>query len=118
MVGVVGLGSEDPELKSHSAVELIPGGVYSACHPSEVGKGVPACWYPVPEWRPVQDCAQQPRRLLRQHQRFAQRMVPIDGWMEIHQQQRRQQNAPLGAVLKLKRDIYYYDYDTSIIIQT
>ena len=27
-----------PEFKSHSAVELIPGGVDSACHPSEVGK--------------------------------------------------------------------------------
>ena len=38
MVTVVGLGSKDPELKSHSAVELIPGGVDSACHPSEVGK--------------------------------------------------------------------------------
>ena len=37
MVRVVGLGSEDPEFKSHS-VELIPGGVDSACHPSEVGK--------------------------------------------------------------------------------
>ena len=38
MVRVVGLGSENPEFKSHSAVELIPGGVDSACHPSEVGK--------------------------------------------------------------------------------
>ena len=38
MVRVVGLGSEDPEFKSHSAVELIPGGVNSACHPSEVSK--------------------------------------------------------------------------------
>ena len=38
MVGVVGLGSSDPKFKSHSAVELIPGGVNSACHPSEVGK--------------------------------------------------------------------------------
>ena len=38
MVRVVGLGSEDPEFKSRSAVELIPGGVDSACHPSEVGK--------------------------------------------------------------------------------
>ena len=38
MVRVVGLGSQDPEFKSHSAVELIPGGVDSACHPSEVGK--------------------------------------------------------------------------------
>ena len=38
MVRMVGLGSEDPELKSHSAVELIPGGVDSACHPSKVGK--------------------------------------------------------------------------------
>ena len=38
MVRVVGLGSEDPEFKSRSAVELIPGGVNSTCHPSEVGK--------------------------------------------------------------------------------
>ena len=38
MVGVVGLGSDNPELKSHSAVELIPGGVDSACYPCEVGK--------------------------------------------------------------------------------
>ena len=38
MVRVVGLGSSDPEFKSHSAVELIPGGVNSACHPSEVCK--------------------------------------------------------------------------------
>jgi len=38
MAGVVGLGSEGREFKSQSAVELIPGGVDSACHPSEVGK--------------------------------------------------------------------------------
>ena len=38
MVLVVGLGSSDPELKSHLAVELIPGGVDSACRPSEVSK--------------------------------------------------------------------------------
>ena len=38
MVRVVGLGSEDPEFKSSLAVELIPGGVDSACHPSEVSK--------------------------------------------------------------------------------
>ena len=38
MVGVVGLGSENPEFKSHSVVELIPGGVDSACSHSEVGK--------------------------------------------------------------------------------
>ena len=38
MVKLVGLGSKDPEFKSPSAVELIPGGVDSACHPSEVGK--------------------------------------------------------------------------------
>ena len=38
MVGMVGFGSEDPEFKSHSAVELIRGGVDSACHPSEVCK--------------------------------------------------------------------------------
>ena len=34
----VGLGSEAPEFKSCSSVELLPGGVDSACHPSEVGK--------------------------------------------------------------------------------
>ena len=38
MVRVVGLGSSDHEFKPHLAVELIPGGVASACHPSEVGK--------------------------------------------------------------------------------
>ena len=38
MVRVVGFGSSGPEFKSHSAVELIPGGINSACHPSEVGK--------------------------------------------------------------------------------
>ena len=38
IVRVVGLGSKDPEFKSPLAVELTPGGVDSACHPSEVGK--------------------------------------------------------------------------------
>jgi len=38
MVGVVGLGSQGPRFKSHSAVELIPGGIDSARHPSEVSK--------------------------------------------------------------------------------
>ena len=38
MVRVAGLGSEGPEFKSRSAVELTPGGVNSAYHPSEVGK--------------------------------------------------------------------------------
>ena len=38
IVWSVGLGSKDSEFKSHSDVELIPGGVDSACHPSEVGK--------------------------------------------------------------------------------
>ena len=39
MVRVVGLGSESPEFKpGFLPVELIPGGVDSACHPSEVGK--------------------------------------------------------------------------------
>ena len=37
-VWVVGLGSQGPEFRSRSAVELIPGGVNSARHPSEVGK--------------------------------------------------------------------------------
>ena len=38
IVRVAGLGSSDPEFKSHLVVQLIPGGVDSACHPSEVGK--------------------------------------------------------------------------------
>ena len=38
MVWVVGLGSENPEFKSHSDVELMLGGVDNACHPSEVSK--------------------------------------------------------------------------------
>ena len=38
IVRVVCLGSQDPEFKSPSAVELIPGGVDQACRPSEVGK--------------------------------------------------------------------------------
>ena len=38
LVRVVGFGSSIPEFQSRSAVELIPGGVNSACHPSEVGK--------------------------------------------------------------------------------
>ena len=38
MVRVVGLGLEDPEFKSHLAVELTPGGVDFARHPSKVGK--------------------------------------------------------------------------------
>ena len=38
MVRVVDLRSEGPEFKSCSAVELIPGGVDSTCHPSEVSK--------------------------------------------------------------------------------
>ena len=38
IVRVVGLGSQDPEFKSPSVVELIPGVVDSAYHPSEVGK--------------------------------------------------------------------------------
>ena len=38
MVRVEGFGSKDPEFKSRSAVELIPGGVNLACHPFEVGK--------------------------------------------------------------------------------
>ena len=38
MAKVIGLESEGPEFKSHSAVELIPGGVDSACHPSVRGR--------------------------------------------------------------------------------
>ena len=38
MVLVAGFGSSGPEFKSRSTVELIPGGVNSACHPSAVSK--------------------------------------------------------------------------------
>ena len=38
MVRMVGLGSEGPEFKFCSAIELIPGRVNSACLPSEVSK--------------------------------------------------------------------------------
>ena len=38
MARLVGLGSEGPDFKSCLAVELIPGGVDSACYPSEVDK--------------------------------------------------------------------------------
>ena len=37
MVSVVGVESSGLELKSCWAIELIPGGVDSACHPSELG---------------------------------------------------------------------------------
>ena len=37
-VRVVGFGSSDPEIEPLSAVELTPGGIDSACHPSEVGE--------------------------------------------------------------------------------
>ena len=60
MVRVVGLGSEDPEFKSHSAVEIIPGGV--DCLSSFRGlrnECQLAGRYPVSEWRLFsQDCAQ------------------------------------------------------------
>ena len=38
MVQVGGLGSSGREFEFPSAVELIPGGVNSTCHPSKVGK--------------------------------------------------------------------------------
>ena len=38
MAGMVSLGSEGPQFKFRFAVELRPGGVDSACHPSEAGK--------------------------------------------------------------------------------
>ena len=38
VVKVAGLGSSDPEFEPMSAVELTPGGVDKACHPSEVGE--------------------------------------------------------------------------------
>ena len=40
MVREAGLGSQGPEFKSRSAVELIPGRVDSAGHPSEFRKNV------------------------------------------------------------------------------
>ena len=38
MVRLVELGSGSPDFKSHSAIELVPGGIDLARHPSEVGK--------------------------------------------------------------------------------
>ena len=38
IAGVVSLGSYGPEFKSWWSIELIPGGVDSACHPFEVSK--------------------------------------------------------------------------------
>ena len=67
MVRVVGLGSSGPEFKFLFSVEFIPGGVDSACHPSKVGK-MSASLLAAPTL-----C------LLRQHQRSAQSLVPIDG---------------------------------------
>jgi len=37
---------------------------------------------PASEWLPVQNCGPSTRRLLRQHQRSAQSMIPMDGWMD------------------------------------
>ena len=85
LVRVVGLGSEDPEFKSHSAVELIPGGVDSACHPSEVGKmsasllvycvGVATC----PGLPNSQgDCFGSTNT--------AQSLIPMDGWIHIKEE--------------------------------
>jgi len=58
MARVVGLGSSDPEFKSHSAVELISGEVDSACHPSEVCKMSASLLISCVGWLPVQDGAQ------------------------------------------------------------
>ena len=81
MVMVVGFGSKGPEFKSRSAVELIPGGVNSACYPSEVSEmSASMLVYCVgvatrPGLCPIaKDTAWQ-------HQRSAQSMVPMDGWM-------------------------------------
>ena len=38
VVMVAGLESSGPEFEPLSAIELTPGGVHSACHPSEVGE--------------------------------------------------------------------------------
>ena len=83
MIRVVGLRSEDPEFKSPSAVELIPGGVDSACNPSEVGKmsasllvscvGVVTC----PGLCPLAKETAEAAPML-----CTQSMVPMDGWME------------------------------------
>ena len=82
MVRVVGLGSEDPEFKSLLAVELIPGGVNSACNPSEVGKMNASLLVSCVGVATHPGLCPIPRKLLRQHQRSAQSMVQMDGWME------------------------------------
>ena len=58
MVRVADLRSWGPEFKSPLAVELIPGGFDSACHPSEGGKNeyqlagmIEPFEYPASEWR-------------------------------------------------------------------
>ena len=82
MVRVVGLGSWDPEFKSASADELIPGGVDSVCHPSEVGKMSASLLVSSGGVATVQCCAQSPRRLLMQHRRSATRVWSqwMGGW--------------------------------------
>ena len=86
---VVDLGSKGPEFKSWLAVELIPGGVDSACHPSEVGESeyqlagmIEPLEYPVSEWWPIQDCAKQPRRPASVAVMLCTEYGP-NGWMEI-----------------------------------
>ena len=82
MVRVADFGSEGPEFKSHSAVESIPGGVNSACHPSEVGKmsasllvycGDPSRIVPNSQG----DCLSSTNAL---HRGWSQWM---DGWMDV-----------------------------------
>ena len=82
MVWVVGLGSKYPEFKSHSSVEVKPGGAGSTCHPSEVGKMSAIMLVYCVGVATVQDCVQQPRRLLRQ-QCSAQSLVPMEEWMDM-----------------------------------
>ena len=77
MVRVVGLGSQDPEFKSHLDVELIPGGVDSACHPSEIGKMSASLLMSCHSGDPSRIV---PRRLLGQHLCSAE--YGPNGWMD------------------------------------
>ena len=80
MVWVVGLGSQDPEFKSPSAVEFIPGGVDSACHPSEVGKMSASMLVSCVEVATHPGLG--PNSLAVLYQRSAQSMVSMDdGWI-------------------------------------
>ena len=81
MVRVVGLGSKGPELKSHLAVELIPGWVDSACHPSDVGKVSASLLVSCVVVATHPGLCPIAKETAQQHQRSAQSMVPM-GWMD------------------------------------